>query len=86
MNEIREHELILKDRKSLKITSVVSVKDFTENELIIETNQGLMLISGNELRIENLSKADGVISISGKIDAIEYKAASGKKGIFGLFK
>ena len=87
MNEIREQELILKDRKNLKITSVISVKDFTPNELVIETSLGLMLISGDELRIENLSKDDGIITISGRVDAVEYKATSDKKGFLsGLFK
>lgn len=87
MSENREQELVLKDRKHLKITSVISVKDFTSNELVIETALGLMLISGEELRIENLSKDDGIITISGRVDAIEYKTASNKKGFLsGLFK
>ncbi len=87
MNENREQELILKDRKNLKITSVISVKDFTPTELVIETAVGLMLISGEELRIENLSKDDGIITITGRVDAVEYKTASNKKGFLsGLFK
>ena len=87
MSENREQELILKDRKNLKITSVISVRDFTQNELVIETDLGIMLIIGDELMIDNLSKDEGVITICGRVDAIEYKTASGKKGFLsGLFK
>ena len=87
MIENREQEILLKDRKILKITSVISVKDFTPNELIIETSLGLMLIAGDELRIESLSKEEGIILIAGRVDSIEYKTSADKKGFLsGLFK
>lgn len=87
MNDIREQELTLKNRKELNISSVLSVKDFTPSELIVETSLGIILISGDELRIDSLSKENGIINIVGRIDAIEYKTVSEKKRFLsGLFK
>ncbi len=82
-----EQEIILKNRTNLRITAISSIKDFTPLELVLECNEGLIIISGNDLRIEELSRENGIVNICGTIDAIEYKTSLGKKKFLqGLFK
>lgn len=83
----KAQELILKNRKELTLTGVESVKDFAETQLVVNTVRGVIYIEGEEMKIDNLSKDDGVISVSGNITGFYYKESRVDKGRFSkLFR
>ncbi len=80
--ENNHQELILKDKKTLTLNGVVNILDFSELEMTIDTVFGTVVVEGEEMKIENLSKDDGVINVVGKIEGFYYKRTREKKNLF----
>ena len=80
--------LCLKDRAVLELDGVVNVESFTEDALTLATRAGGVSVEGSNLKIEDLSKGDGKILVTGKIDGIFYlDSGEEKRGFFGkLFR
>ena len=77
-------QLYLKDRKTLTLNEVLSVKDFTDTQLIVDTSLGTAYIEGEELRIESLSKETSSIQVVGNISGIYFKTEKPRrKFLFG---
>ena len=78
-------------RKSIAITGVKKIENFDENEFLLETNMGFILIKGSNLEIIKLDTFQGDVSIKGKIDSLNYlensKKAEKSESVFSkLFK
>ena len=74
--------LVLKNRKELTVDGVCHVIGFDSEYVAVETNMGRLTAEGKGLIIDNLSKAEGSISILGEIDSIYYSSVKSKeKGI-----
>ena len=58
------------------------VLSFDENEIILETEQGMLMIKGNELHVNRLMLDKGEVDVDGKIDSFTYseQANMGAKG------
>ena len=80
--ENNHQELILKDRKNLILNGVINILDFSDIELTIETVCGIVVVEGEEMRIENLSKDEQVVNVVGKIDGLYYQKQREKKRLF----
>jgi hypothetical protein len=52
---------------------------------MLETTQGRLVVEGDGLRIESLSKEDGVVEISGRIDGAAYSEPKMRTGLFSRF-
>ena len=65
--------LSIEDRNYMSVNCVSNTISFDENEIILSTEQGILLILGNNLHIKNLSLETGLVEIEGKIDLVEYK-------------
>lgn len=78
----RAHKLILNNRRTCNLTGVSDVLSFDENEIILETEQGMLLIKGNELHVNRLMLDKGEVDVDGKIDSFTYseQANMGAKG------
>ncbi|GFI44736.1 spore protein YabP [Lachnospiraceae bacterium] len=78
----RVHKLILNNRRSCNLTGVNDVLSFDENEIILETEQGMLMIKGNELHVNRLTLDKGEVDIDGRIDSFTYSEQSsmGAKG------
>lgn len=74
----RVHKLELTNRKKALLTGVKDVKSFDEQEILLETDMGMMLISGSELHVDRLTIDKGEIDITGKIDRIIYTELKGR--------
>ena len=79
----KTHNLILEGRKRLNISGVEDVESFDEENVVVYTTKGLLIISGRELHIEKLSLDGGDLSIEGEIDSLRYEEEAKEKG--GLF-
>ena len=73
----RAHKLIVNNRRTCNLTGVNDVLSFDENEIILETDQGMLMIKGNELHVSRLTLDKGEVDIDGKIDSFTYSEQSG---------
>ena len=76
---IANHNVNITGRKNINITGVKKIDNFDENEFLLETNMGNLLIKGEGLEIIKLDTYQGDVSIKGKIDSLIYTEISNKK-------
>ena len=75
----------LNERKSITITGVKKIESFDNEEFLLSTNLGAMLISGENLEMVKLDTLDGNVSIKGKINSLAYLDANNKGKESSLF-
>lgn len=90
MHSTQEHNVQINNRKEMEITGVKEVDSFDNEEFLLETVMGFMIIRGQNLQLKNLDVGSGAVSIKGKIYEFSYvDGDSGEKtkGFFSkLFK
>ena len=57
------HHVILEGRSSLAVSGVEEVESFDENEIVMDTAQGRLVVRGEELHIEKLSLDGGDLKV-----------------------
>ncbi len=75
----RQHKMIITDRSSGLLSGVLDILAFDVNEIILETEQGMLMIKGKDLHVNRLTLEKGEIDVSGRIDSLLYSDVS-KKG------
>jgi sporulation protein YabP len=88
---LKGHKLNINARKTANITGVNDVLSFDAGEVLLQTEQGILMIRGNELHVNRLTLEKGEVDIDGRIDSLTYSDTvnGGKSGesLFGrLFK
>ena len=68
----RAHKLTLSNRRTCNLTGVNDVLSFDENEIILETEQGMLMIKGAELHVNRLTLDKGEVDVDGRIDSFAY--------------
>ena len=68
----KAHKLILSNRRTGTITGVADVISFDITEVLLETEQGMLMIKGSDLHVNRLTLEKGEIDIEGKIDSLAY--------------
>ncbi|MDY0404036.1 sporulation protein YabP [Virgibacillus sp. 179-BFC.A HS] len=81
----KEHHLKLNNRKLLEITGVKEVDSFDNEEFLLETVMGYLIIRGQNLQLKNLDVAEGIVSIKGKIYEMSYVDEGGQEKAKGFF-
>ena len=76
----RAHKLILSNRRTCNLTGVNDVLSFDENEIILETEQGMLMIKGAELHVNRLTLDKGEVDVDGRIYFFTYSEHSGING------
>ena len=76
----RAHKLILNNRRTCNLTGVNDVLSFDEKEIILETEQGMLMIKGNYLHVNRLTLDKGEVDVDGRIDSFTYSEQSGVAG------
>lgn len=75
MNEAKgagESSVNIKSRKEVSVSGINSISGFGEDYVILETECGRLEIEGEEMRIESLSKEEGIVCIKGKVNSLYY--------------
>lgn len=85
------HSVTINERKNIVITGVKKIDSFDEEEFLMETSMGHIVIKGNGLEIIKLDTYQGNVSIKGKVNSLSYMENGSKKqkeeGVFSkLFK
>ncbi len=68
----KTHKVLLNNRKNGSFSGVVDVLSFDVAEILLETEQGMLLIKGNNLHVNRLSLEKGEVDVEGRIDSLAY--------------
>ena len=80
---IKHNNLNLAARKNLTLDGVSNIVEFDGSYISLELDGELVKVEGEGMKVESLSKDDGTILISGKINGIYYTE---EKSIVGFWK
>ena len=76
----RQHRLSLVNRQNCTINGVSDVLSFDVSEVLLETEQGMLMIKGTDLHVSRLTLEKGEVDIDGKIDSLTYSEHMGTAG------
>ena len=88
-SKARVQNLILENREKLSISGVIDVESFNDECVVVDTELGLLIVRGEDLRINKLDIDNYELDIEGDIISCEYsdKDRSKGSGFFGrMFK
>lgn len=66
------HEIKITDRNIMSFSGIKKINSFDNEEFIMESNMGIILLKGEKLEIIKLDTHDGNVKIKGKLDSITY--------------
>lgn len=67
-------------REHLSVTGVEDVDRFDENEIVMTTAEGALIVTGEKLHIGKLSIDGGELHVDGHIDSLTFEDASAGRG------
>lgn len=74
------HGISIAERKNIVLSGVKKIESFDNEEFLMETTLGYLVIKGSELEIIKLDTYQGNVSIKGRIDSLMYlDGNNGKK-------
>lgn len=68
----KSHKILLNNRKNGNFTGILDVLSFDINEILLETEQGMLHIKGKDLHVNRLNLEKGEVDIEGMIEAFSY--------------
>ncbi len=72
-----EHKVSLVNRETANIEGVLNVDSFDDQEIILDTDLGLLTLRGEDLHIKQLNLDTGSLTVDGLINSIEYSMEKG---------
>lgn len=76
----RVHKLMLTNRRTCTINGVSDVLSFDIHEILLETDQGMLMLKGDDLHVNRLTLEKGEVDIDGRIDSLAYSETTGYHG------
>ena len=70
----KPHKIVLCNRGSADITGVTDVVSFDENQVVLDTDQGMLTVKGKNLHISRLTIEKGEADIEGTVDSLVYSS------------
>lgn len=88
---IRPHRLTIENRASGTMTGIREVVSFDENQVVLDTDMGLLTLKGKELHVSRLTLEKGEVDLNGTIESLTYSSnaalrRSGEPLLSRLFK
>lgn len=81
----REHNVRINNRKEMEINGVKEIDSFDNEEFLLETNMGYLIVRGQNLQLKNLNVEEGIVQISGKVYELTYVDEHQQEKAKGLF-
>lgn len=75
------HNIIMENRRRISVSGVTEVESFNEDEIILHTDMGVLVIKGTGLHINKLNTETGEVSVEGQINGLEYVESKAGKGV-----
>ena len=82
---IGNQEVKMTDRKTIYLTGIKKIVSFDNEEFLMESNMGVILLKGESLELNKLDTSDGNVKIKGKINSLSYVYGKTKNKDEGLF-
>lgn len=79
-NTSSKHCITITKREKLSATGVVEVLSFDDENIVAQTDNGILILKGYNLHINNLNLEKGALDIDGTILSLGYDDAIEKKG------
>ncbi len=73
----KSHKITMNNRRMCLITGVKDVLSFDVNEVLLETELGMLTMKGEDLHVSRLSLDQGEVDVDGRIDSLVYSEVSG---------
>ena len=73
----KQHKVTMMNRQTCILTGVKDALSFDVKEVILETEQGMLTIRGEDLHVSRLSLDLGEVDLDGRVDSIIYSDISG---------
>lgn len=86
-----KHKVVIDERECTSIEGVSEVISFDEENVVCETTMGTLMIKGTDMHVEKLNLEQGILTVIGEVEALEYSEpgsfSKGGGGILGrIFK
>lgn len=86
VRNVKGQRITLNNRGAGLVTGVNAVISFDPNEVLLETEQGMLLIKGKDLNVTKLTLDKGEVEVDGRVDSFTYSDMKpGLKGENGFF-
>lgn len=80
------HQVTLFDREEMTIDGVLSLGSYDEKEIVMETEQGMLIVKGEGLNIKQLNLDKSNVIVDGLVKSITYDdVVHAKKGLLERF-
>ena len=81
-NREMPHTVILEGREKLSISGVVDVQSFDEDQVLLETVRGMLVVRGQGRHVERLQLEAGELIVEGEVGCLEYDDSVQPRGGF----
>ena len=81
-----QHRLELDGRERLVVFGVEAVERFDEDEIVMNTTAGVLVVAGRNLHIGKLNLEGGQLHVDGTIHTLFYEDNTGSSGQGGLLR
>lgn len=71
---MRPHRLMMQNRSALSITGIRDVVSFDENQVVLDTDMGLLTMKGKDLHVSRLTLEKGEVDVDGTVDSLVYSS------------
>ena len=75
----KPYGLTLERREKAILTGVTDVERFDENEIVLHTHGGRLVLTGSGLHVSSLQLEEGRLLVDGAIDAASYEGSTPRK-------
>jgi sporulation protein YabP len=72
INKNKVQNIILENRQRLSICGVVEVDSFNDEYIVLDTEMGVLVVRGQNIKISKLNLESGELFVEGNIFACEY--------------
>lgn len=80
------HQVTLFDREEMNVEGVLSLGSYDEKEIVMETDQGMLIVKGEGLNIKQLNLDKSNVVVDGLVKSITYDdVVHAKKGLLDRF-
>ena len=73
------HRVLLENRKKAVIAGVQEIHSFNENEVLLLSEAGKILLKGEQLHVRKLNLEKGDAEVEGRVDSLSYLTRNAHK-------
>ena len=79
------HQIKVIDREEITIDGITNLGSYDEQQVVLETDQGMLVLKGEDLNVKQLNLEKGTIIVEGFLKSLEYDDSRGQKKGAGFF-